>query len=102
VTYFQWAHGGKIVSTPNCEPNNCRHNGPIAKAALWAWDRRLGAWIHYAPIAWGMESMYTIHYVPRLNNYVGHGDDARFTLYDAAARRRTSKLDDLRHHTRDA
>lgn len=52
VTYYQWDNG-RIVITPDCKPKQCMQSGrhgnyPAPKKVYWAWDRGLGAWIHYA------------------------------------------------------
>lgn len=50
MTYYQWT-SGHIVAT-FCAPFSCgafkhgRFSAP--KKVYWAWDRSLGAWVHYA------------------------------------------------------
>lgn len=57
MTWFQWAHGGKVQAT-TCKPGTC--NQKIRGKVYWAWDRFLGAWVHYTAPAWGQERIATL------------------------------------------
>ena len=59
-TYYQWSHGGHIHRTINC--NYPHSTQGIHGKIYWAWDRSLGAWVHYTGIAWGWESTATVAY----------------------------------------
>lgn len=49
MTYYQWTTG-KLVTTPECSKElgcpRASHN--VFTGVYWAWDRSLGAWVHYA------------------------------------------------------
>lgn len=53
MTYFQWKKThmgeggdmGSLMSTPECSPEAC---SCLYIKVYWAWDRRIGAWVHYA------------------------------------------------------
>jgi len=69
MTYYQWAHGGKVVTT-DCAPGACLHAkrwGWPEGHVHWAWDRSLGAWVHYVAPAWGKEAIATVHHRSRLD-----------------------------------
>ena len=46
--YFQWTTG-EVELTPFCSPRlGCPYASHTDRVVYWAWDRQLGAWVHYA------------------------------------------------------
>ena len=56
MTYYQWLNGGVVVVTPDCSHKlGCPHYSHTGGRKLyWAWDRSLGAWVHYVAVSYAV------------------------------------------------